>query len=395
MDCQAILDNELHEQYLLNQLPANRKAEFKAHLQTCPACKKELVAQQRLIGAIRQVGRQKMKAEIRQQAARQQPASPGMNWMIMSRVAAALVMLILAPTLIYVYNTTVPKHESVSMKRPELSEIPADPKLDSPADTEFEELRLPEPPPVLLEEEPAAAAHPAPASPPRQMQPPLEPRLEVVVPLAKKQLAREKTEPETEVLDRIESEDETNAATVQGASEKEVLSKVLRVSQAPYSETKTTLERAGARSRALAPPPPVVEMTLETRGRQPGPPGHEFVFDHQKTLEATSERDSPPMRAQWQFKHNGTVIVVNLHHASVPPPAKAEAHLPSSFPVEIVRQDSLGWEMNWSINAAFLKLDPAEMRLKLAGPSLNVILQSELLYTIGLGSRLTKAVRVR
>ena len=52
MNCAYILQNEIHEKYLLDKLTESEKQEYKNHLQNCPTCSEALENERLLIAGI-------------------------------------------------------------------------------------------------------------------------------------------------------------------------------------------------------------------------------------------------------------------------------------------------------------------------------------------------------
>lgn len=105
MKCQFIDNDDFFEGYILDRIDEAEKRTFEAHLSECKSCSEKLAQQEKLLAAIREVGRAEMKAEIKQQA--ELAASEKFNWGAVTRVAALAFIFILTPTMFYIYKNQV------------------------------------------------------------------------------------------------------------------------------------------------------------------------------------------------------------------------------------------------------------------------------------------------
>jgi len=109
MKCQDILQNELHEKYILDQLDGSEKEKYELHLKECKDCQSELETQRVLISGIREAGLAEMKNEIKRQVEISELNHPGMTWGGLSKIAAVLFIFVLTPGVIIYLNKSNPK----------------------------------------------------------------------------------------------------------------------------------------------------------------------------------------------------------------------------------------------------------------------------------------------
>ncbi|MGH1365266.1 MAG: hypothetical protein ACRBF0_17020 [Calditrichia bacterium] len=136
MDRQFILENNIVEKYLLGRLSDTLKLDYERHLADSAESREELEQQRMLIGGLRQIGRDEMKAEIRRQteaaraaqAMREQQQASDFSWGMLLRVAAILFIAVAAPSLYY-FTQSQTQNEQMAAKfdtETEESLVPAD-----------------------------------------------------------------------------------------------------------------------------------------------------------------------------------------------------------------------------------------------------------------------------
>ncbi|MCI0707995.1 MAG: zf-HC2 domain-containing protein [Ignavibacteriae bacterium] len=87
-------DAELLEQFVLHRLDAARRKELEAHLLTCEECQSTVRDEQRLVLGIKRVGRDEMKARLKERVqAGQSPPEQRTPWVRIVSIAATLVVL--------------------------------------------------------------------------------------------------------------------------------------------------------------------------------------------------------------------------------------------------------------------------------------------------------------
>ena len=113
MDCSFILQNEIHEKYLLGRLNAAEQEEYKQHLEQCDNCRRELERQKELIGGIRAQATLDMKREIKLQAEKLRTERPKQDWAVWYKAAAVILLFSIMPALLYysLHTGTEPQEE--------------------------------------------------------------------------------------------------------------------------------------------------------------------------------------------------------------------------------------------------------------------------------------------
>ena len=132
MNCQYILQNEIHEKFLKGLLSEDQKAEFELHLKSCESCRKTFENEKAIFDGIRLAGRQAMKLEIEQQVEKLREEPAGTDWTLIFKVAAVLFFLVIMPGTLYFLNT------DLFTKKAELA--PQE-KVDRVAGVEMEEAK--------------------------------------------------------------------------------------------------------------------------------------------------------------------------------------------------------------------------------------------------------------
>lgn len=101
MDCKYIQERDLHAAYLMGRLEELKKKEYEVHLKNCPRCREEQEKERRLTAALKEAGREEMKAEIRRQVEARKSAKKEFDWTVVLKAAAVLFFLITIPALYY------------------------------------------------------------------------------------------------------------------------------------------------------------------------------------------------------------------------------------------------------------------------------------------------------
>ena len=132
MDCEYILQNEIHEKFLKGLLSENQKAELELHLKSCESCRKTFENEKAIFDGIRLAGRKAMKLEIERQVEKSREERAGTDWTLIFKVAAVLFFLVIMPGTLYFLNT------DLFTKKAELA--PQE-KVDRVAGVEMEEAK--------------------------------------------------------------------------------------------------------------------------------------------------------------------------------------------------------------------------------------------------------------
>ncbi len=119
MNCDTILQNELHEKYLLDRMADEEKKEYLTHLSSCIDCRNELERERKFIYGIRGAGIRQMKDEMRSQAAQAKSASRKYDWTLLFKAAAVLFVIVLLPGTIFysdLFNSSAPPEEKMVLR---------------------------------------------------------------------------------------------------------------------------------------------------------------------------------------------------------------------------------------------------------------------------------------
>ena len=125
MNCNYILENEIHEKYLLQHLSKDEQKAYLTHLQLCEKCSRDLENERLLINGLRNAGHKQMKAEIRRQIAGTRASAGRLDWGIILKAAAVLLVAVLLPALYFTqsdYSAKSISSES-AVKTPPLEEL--------------------------------------------------------------------------------------------------------------------------------------------------------------------------------------------------------------------------------------------------------------------------------
>jgi hypothetical protein len=114
MSCHYIDNPDIYEDYILERLGIPYKEEFEEHLRECPDCRKELEKQRSLILALREIGQEEMKREIKAQAEKWASRESRFDWSLYMKIAAAVLFFVIAPGMIYYYQHLSPDMKSVT-----------------------------------------------------------------------------------------------------------------------------------------------------------------------------------------------------------------------------------------------------------------------------------------
>jgi hypothetical protein len=114
MSCRYIDNPDIYEDYIFERLGVLEKEEFKEHLKECPDCQKELEKQRSLIIALREIGKEEMKREIKAQAENWASRGSRFDWSLYMKIAAAVLFFVIAPGIIYYYQHLSPYMKSVT-----------------------------------------------------------------------------------------------------------------------------------------------------------------------------------------------------------------------------------------------------------------------------------------
>jgi len=119
MNCETILQNELHEKYLLDRMADDEKKEYLAHLSSCINCRNEQERENQFIYGLRGAGTRQMKDEMRLQIEQAKSASKKYDWTLLFKAAAVLFIIVLLPGTIFysdLFNKSASPQEEMILR---------------------------------------------------------------------------------------------------------------------------------------------------------------------------------------------------------------------------------------------------------------------------------------
>ena len=130
MNCEYILQNEIHEKFFKGLLKEDQRAEYKSHLKSCESCREAFENEKALFEGIQLAGRQTMKLEIQRRVEKLKEEQTSIDWTLIFKVAAVFFFLVIMPGTLYFLNTDlftkktemVPSEEIDKMNKIELKE---------------------------------------------------------------------------------------------------------------------------------------------------------------------------------------------------------------------------------------------------------------------------------
>lgn len=401
MNCKVARENELYEKYLLHQLDKVETEAFKAHFKKCVSCRNELSEQQRLISGLRAIGRQQMKAEIREQV----PAREGrssVSWGMALKVAAVLFIVALTPTILKLYRQAQPFEPQMAVL---------------PSETESKVV----PPPDLSTEEDAANF-----AVQGESNLNLRGNESVSTPGTASNASAEAP------LRKSLAESELSEAQRLDAPEKLEASASQQKSQAEPRMEETMNRKRKSESSAM----PVMVEPVEPRSAEPKASPQtsrstavsELSFSSLELAQGVSKRQSPAPAEQnvmktftpsgeqdvslrdhslpqavsgtaqdqsglisWQSPQRNLTVTVKL----VSSVGDTSTGFPETFTVEAVQQDAGLWQMLWHLPVEMAKLDRKSVRIQQKNSSLLVKFGSEPEYEIPLQTGKTVARKLK
>jgi len=101
MICDTILQNELHEKYLLDRMTDEEKKEYLGHLSSCINCRNEQERENQFIYGLRGAGVRQMKDEMHRQKVQAKSSARKYDWTLIFKAAAVLFIIVLLPGTIF------------------------------------------------------------------------------------------------------------------------------------------------------------------------------------------------------------------------------------------------------------------------------------------------------
>lgn len=144
MDCTEINRSEMHELFLLERLSSDELAAYQKHVATCSDCQKRQSYEINILAGIRAAGKSAMKEEIKQ-LAREEQAVVSNRRALTLKLAAAAFICVLAPTMLYIYKTSIKPLGKMPVLAEQFVEDDLDDSLD---DSIVEDMPAPAPEPA-------------------------------------------------------------------------------------------------------------------------------------------------------------------------------------------------------------------------------------------------------
>lgn len=372
MNCEIIQKNDLHEKYLLERMSDSEKLAYEEHLQSCAACRKQLQAQRRLISGIREIGRSEMKEEIRRQVSSLDGVGKRVNWGTLMRIAAVLFIVVLSPTVYYVYKTSVPRSAQVFEEVQVVSSMSLKAQADSVA--ESKEMRR-----AVVQNEIGRAEARRSASQARV--PAKQQRSSESVADAGGDLEKsvELVKRPNERSDAIKVSEKDDVESVQGETF------VMQAAQ-PASFFRDDSEKGEREMLESGAPADLLRKKSKTETVPLA------TFDVDKI--AVQESDTAASGRLWSFQFDSLTIVVEP--VVVPADSSAAEAFPRSFGVEISERDSRVWRMKWFVSREFAALDASQITIRrLRDEAVEVVVRKQMTYRIDLRKEASTANRIQ
>lgn len=391
MDCRYIREYDLGENYLLRRLSEGQRREFEAHVRSCVRCQRELAGQQQLLAALRHAGKQEMKAEIARQVANLQESRPRWNWTAYAKIAVVLFMIILGPTLVYLYRTQPEARMAVfdgsqeqttfsrealeyaesKSQRPGVSEEAAEAgekQSMAPAGEQSKD-KVPE----REENQPAAKVEPR-----TRLAEPAQERSQTVPRErgSKKGSRQQEATPKVSVPENGASGTdvvEVPAADPDLQDERSQQFQDFSKAQSATHSLRSQYKRSDADSESIRP------------GRQEAKPQVQAFAPGLALSVGKSE-------AVWNLDVDGTTIIIYLHYSDAPDRV-SDNTWPSAFHYRVVERDSTSIRMNWFVGSSFRRFDDNKMGAELQNEVLLVHLNDSTAYRIRLSKLAGEAVK--
>ena len=387
MDCKYILQNEIHEKYLLGKLEESEKDEYKKHLQECESCRKESEKQRLLINGIREIGRREMRDEISRQVEKERSGKTTVNWGMLLKIAAVLLFFVIAPGIIYYYQNIAPQPKAVSSEMEELI-APNENKTDLTKEgkSKLPESEILQPETALPEEKKIANKSASPAS--RQV-------------TAQKSIPKARAD--TDELGAVAGAGSVKKPEDFGNYPETVSSKIQSVQPLKSAPAKSHKKGRGIAGRQEG-------ITVSAaKGKELQGKRTDYVFssgiyrfdktesfsrrrEGEKLLSAI-EKKQQTAPSDYLFRFEEKTVLVHLMEAVSSSKRDKKSSLPLSFAVKTVARDSFVLEMNWFVKSDFRKYNPVRMWIQIFNDrTMQVHIQEEGIYKINLQKDSTQAV---
>jgi hypothetical protein len=417
MDCKTILENDLHERYVLGLLDESEKLKYEQHLDGCDSCQKQLEHERTLISGIRGVGRQEMKAEIRRQVEIEKSGKATVSWGMISKVAAVLLFVVITPAVIYYSQIDTPDEIPILPKSEE--QIAPEQQADEASAEKLPDRLTREPHDLKTAEAPEQAPIQGDVGAKSEGVAKIKPSgkrgetgegdpasVDVKTEMPEKSGARGKAvlsaEKDASAMESVPGQSETEKEMLVDEERiKSLLSLKKRESPAispDASEDRIAAFRA-AQTQQDQPAQARGQLTkvktarVRTYGYEKGtmpPLGSKLQEQEADVAEAESRVIA---LSDLEFRSNGRTLVVHLWLSAQYPPRGDESKPLESFEVGLSARDSLRWEMNWYVDSGFLDYDPAKMWMQSQEVEIMLVhIEDGINYRIDLRNDSTRAI---
>jgi len=405
MKCQNILQNELHEKYILDQLDGSEKEKYELHLKECKDCQAELKNQRTFISGIRAAGLAEMKNEIKRQVEIGELNRPGMTWGRLSKIAAVLFIFVLTPgVIIYLSKSNpelVPTAEQKTENAPE--DIPysvADAATEGrrdimpiklPPETNLEDLKIPRQKDAggkkIFKKNESAKSDALKLAFEETKKAKITTEMDKQETLIRVEPVQSKIVLQEEVSTfKNEKEDAVLKSNLAATPQESRLKGKTGDLNQPKIEAVifSSREYRSARTYVYEAPEAGLKKTGQSRQR------NTRLFDMKKP----TEQMVPNLR----FISNGHAVLVHLKpsedEAAREVLARAiDSRLPKSFAVEIITQDSLNLEMIWLVGSEFFKMNPEEIKVEILNEQImRITIENKYIYETELSKNTNTAI---
>ncbi|MCH7753872.1 zf-HC2 domain-containing protein [candidate division KSB1 bacterium] len=404
MKCQDILQNELHEKYILDQLDGSEKEKYELHLKECKDCQAELKTQRTLISGIREAGVAEMKNEIKRQVEIGELNHPGITWGRLSKIAAVLFIFVLTPgVIIYLSKSNpelVPTAEQKTENAPEdISYSVADAATEGRRDIMSTEM-MPDADLKVLKI-------------PKQKD------------AGGKKIFKKNESPKSDALKLTFGETKKAKITTEMDKQEMLIRAEPAQSQIALQEEVSTFknEKEDAFLKSNLPATPKESRLKDKTGDLNQPKIEAVIFSSREyrsartyvyeAPEAGLKTDQSRQRDKFMFNmkkstehtvsdlrfiSNGHAVLVHLKASEDEAVREvlaqsAEVRLPKSFAVEIITQDSLNLEMTWLVGSEFFKMNPEEIKVEILNEQImRITIENKYIYETELSKNTNTAI---
>ncbi|RQW01516.1 MAG: hypothetical protein EH225_09480 [Calditrichaeota bacterium] len=366
MNCRYKNNPEIYENFILNRLSGEEKEQFLEHVKGCAFCREELKKQQTIITAIRRSGSEEMKKEIRAQVAGARKKSSDIDWSMYLKIAAAVLFFVIAPGILYYYQHVSPgldsgKHERI-IHREQMPAGNGDSVLLEADEGPAEEKIVPE----KRSQIPYGDSK-SPSTGPEKSRPTVKaPEREFT-----EKLNMEGSQQPGSAEDNIKPEFQVNETDKVASN-----TQSLHGARAVQDKLEKTADSPDAREKLPAYPTPE-ELPLES------------VIALKKTY---AESTAYSYALVIEGKINKIYLFLDIREADY---KLSDDGYPLIFPVHILRRDTSGLHMVWTVPPGFPVIDGSRVQIvEEQTDTISFSVQPDVLYEISLASDTSEAVLV-